>query len=78
MCQLCKERKADDIHHVAGKLGGLLTYEPLWKLLCRGCHEWVHNNIEKARKLGFICEKGNWNNKKLIKSGQTDNCDILC
>jgi hypothetical protein len=30
---------------------------------------------DKARKMGFICEKGNWNNQKLATN---QNNDILC
>jgi hypothetical protein len=39
----------------------MLLNERYWIALCRTHHEWAHNNIEKARTIGLICEKGLWN-----------------
>ena len=72
-CQACLNvfpadniRPATDIHHTHGKVGKLLCYEPLFKLVCRSCHRWITNHTEMARELGLVCEKGQWNNQSLI------------
>jgi hypothetical protein len=50
-----------DCHHQRGKSGKLLTMTQYWIPLCRRHHVWVHNNPEKARTLGLLCDKGMWN-----------------
>ena len=60
LCVRCG-KKATDIHHTRGRLGELLTDMRHWRSLCRVCHQWAHQNIAEARKVGLICEKGKWN-----------------
>ena len=52
---------ATEVHHTRGRAGSLLTNDKFWLAVCNGCHNWIHNNIEQARKRGLICAKGDWN-----------------
>jgi len=69
-CQVCayipngdKQRHSrDDTHHTKGKLG-LLLFDVRWFLSsCRWAHVWIGDHPDEARKLGLLCEKGEWNN----------------
>lgn len=63
---MCSER-ATEIHHTHGRMGKLLNYEPLWALLCKDCHRFVHEHPNAARTLGLMCEKGLWNSQEVVK-----------
>lgn len=41
------------LHHMAGRLGDLLTDKRYFKSLCVKHHQWVEENPEKAKKLGL-------------------------
>jgi hypothetical protein len=56
----CSSR-ATEIHHRRGRAQAMLLLEKYWVGLCNYHHGWVHQNIEKARTVGLICEKGLWN-----------------
>jgi len=56
-----KPEPATECHHVRGRLSGLLMLEKFWMPICSSCHIWVHANIERARELGLIAAKGDWN-----------------
>lgn len=44
----------DDIHHKRGH-DGLLYLDPRhWISVCRPCHDWIGNNVKRARELGLI------------------------
>lgn len=67
-CAICKVRRpadlprvAKDVHHVRGRDGLLLFDVRYWRSACRRCHEWVQANPEKARLLGMLASKGEWN-----------------
>ena len=53
--------KLNEVHHLFGRLGDLLRWQPGWIALSKAGHRWVHNNPAKARELGFLCEIGDWN-----------------
>jgi len=46
--------KATEIHHKAGRVGKLLNDTTKWLAVSRVGHCWVHQNPEKARKIGFL------------------------
>jgi len=47
-------KRAQDVHHSAGRRGdNLLKESTLW-LLCRDHHNFVHNNSKWARKHGLL------------------------
>lgn len=50
-----------DLHHKRGRTGRLLRCQEFWIPLCRDCHEWVHKNMEQARKMDLLCQLGEWN-----------------
>jgi hypothetical protein len=51
----------NEVHHIRGRLGGLLIDKRGWLALSKIGHRWVHSNIEEARRRGWICKKGEWN-----------------
>lgn len=53
---------ATTIHHRAGRCGRLLNYTPAWVALSFDGHQWVHCNMDAARGLGLLAQKGMWNN----------------
>lgn len=52
---------ADDVHHSRGKLGSLLCDTRFFKSVCRKSHTWIDANRDKARELGLLCKRGEWN-----------------
>lgn len=56
-----RQLTATQVHHQRGRLGSLLMDERFWIPVCAGCHDFIHNNISVARRLGLICEAGKWN-----------------
>lgn len=59
--QLCKARvsgvcliHATDIHHMAGRIGELLTNTNYFLPVCRACHMHIHSNHQWAEEQGFI------------------------
>ena len=57
-------RQPLDVHHSAGRAGGLLLNSTLWVALCRGCHNWVHLHPKLAIEAGFNAPRGCWNDEK--------------
>ncbi len=53
--------RATQVHHTRGRIGRLLLDERFWVAVSAAGHEWIHRNIEAARQLGLICERGLWN-----------------
>ena len=51
---------ATDVHHSRGRLNALLCHVPFFVPVCRGCHRWIEENMDEARKLGLLCRKGDW------------------
>ncbi len=58
--------RSTEIHHRFGRLGALLLWQPGWSAVSRDGQVWIHNHISLARRRGLICEKGFWNNTKVI------------
>lgn len=61
LCEVCNTERPVEIHHRRGRVGPLLTDLRHLLATCHRCHRWLHENIEEARTLGYICEKGLWN-----------------
>lgn len=62
-CERCCDTIAPrfrDLHHHRGRSGRLLCWVPGWKMLCRGCHTWVHEHVKEAQKAGLIAGAGEW------------------
>jgi len=53
--------RLNEVHHMRGRAGSLLCDERFWIALSKQGHRWVHENPEKARNMGFLCAKGEWN-----------------
>lgn len=60
-CDVCHSERPTEVHHKRGRVGDLLTDRRHWLAVGQKCHRWIHENIEEARTLGYICEKGLWN-----------------
>lgn len=59
-CRACPH-PSTELHHSRGRIGLLLCDQRYWIPLCHECHEKVHRDINWARSLGLIAEKGKWN-----------------
>ena len=55
-CERCKNKKSEDIHHKAGRVGQWLCRYEFFAALCRQCHDWCHANGKDARRLGWIID----------------------
>lgn len=65
-CQVCarrdlKQRRSEEIHHLRGRAGSLMLDRRFWMAACSRCHDWCHNSMDQARKLGCLCQIGDWN-----------------
>lgn len=43
-----------EIHHMNRRNGARLNDESEWLAVCRGCHQWIHNNPRAARAAGWL------------------------
>lgn len=55
-CERCKNKKSDDIHHKAGRVGQWLCRYEYFAAVCRQCHNEIHENGVLARKQGWIID----------------------
>jgi len=53
--------KLNEVHHMRGRAGSLLLDERFWMAISKQGHRWVHEHMDEARKLGWLCEIGKWN-----------------
>lgn len=60
-CARFPKLKSEDVHHTRGRVGSLLLDERFWRAVSRKGHDWIGNNMAEARKLGLLCEVGQWN-----------------
>lgn len=51
---------ATECHHRFGRVGNLLLDQNGWLPVCHKAHLWIHRNIEIARKLFMIAQRGDW------------------
>ena len=49
-------------HHIIGRAGTLKFDKRFWCPTSFKRNNWPHENIEKARELGLIAKRGEWNN----------------
>ena len=46
--------QATEVHHINGRIGDLLTDEQYWLAVSTEGHRWIHENVNEARKKGWI------------------------
>ena len=54
VCEVCKCRPADHVHHRKGRYFGNFLDVTTWTAACFLCHDWIHRNPEQARELGLL------------------------
>jgi hypothetical protein len=54
MCEVCKGKKATDIHHKNGRFGARLIDTTYFLAVCRTCHETIHKHPAAARENGWL------------------------
>jgi hypothetical protein len=59
-CAVFPNLRATEIHHQRGRAGSLLLDIQYWLAVSFKGHRWIHDNINEARKGGFIAEAGDW------------------
>lgn len=60
-CERCGGVPDNSPHHRRGRSGSLLCDMMHWVCICRKCHDWIHNNPAIARREGWLCAVGEWN-----------------
>lgn len=59
---LKRQIRTTDHHHTRGKkFPALRLAVQYWLAVSRYGHDWIHSNIEFARRLGWLCPKGEFN-----------------
>jgi hypothetical protein len=53
--------KLNEVHHVYGRRGRLLRWQPGWKAVSKQGHRWVHEHVAEAVARGWIGPPGTWN-----------------
>ncbi len=51
----------NEVHHMRGRAGSLLTDERHWMAVSKQGHRWVHEHPAEARERGWFCPVGLWN-----------------
>ena len=59
-------QRATQVHHVFGRRGKLLLWEPGWKFVSMDGHRWIENNMNLARQLGLLAPVGKYNDQSLV------------
>lgn len=57
-------------HHIYGRRGPLLNWQPGWLAVSAKGHEWIHKNISEARRCRWYAPAGMWENKKVMEEKQ--------
>ena len=61
-CAVYPWKKAEDVHHMRGRVGKLLCDVRHWLAVSREGHEKIGREPEWARRMGYLCAKGQWGN----------------
>ena len=48
-----------EVHHIAGRIGLMLLYQPYWLPTCHECHVWIEAHPIEAKELGYSMSKTN-------------------
>jgi hypothetical protein len=59
--------KLNEVHHMFGRRGRLLNWQPGWMPVSKQGHRWVHANIREARRLCFYAPLGFWEDWKRVQ-----------
>jgi hypothetical protein len=54
VCQVCDTDASVEVHHKAGRVGGLLLNEDHWLAVCRYCHNRLHRYVAWAYEKGYL------------------------
>jgi len=60
LCFVCQDlnlgriNKTVDVHHKRGRVGLLLFDVRYFVATCRACHDWIHQNQERASERGLL------------------------
>lgn len=47
-----------DVHHIKGRVGGLLFDVRWWLAVCGTHHQWIHDNPKQACEKGYLAPEG--------------------
>lgn len=61
MCGVFPWLKAQDIHHIRGRVGPLLLDERFWLPVSRFGHNWIEQHRQEAQRRGWLAGAGEWN-----------------
>lgn len=52
--------RAQEVHHVRGRNGGLLLDVRYWLAVSAKGHRWIHDNPKQAQEHGWLAGPGEW------------------
>jgi hypothetical protein len=59
-CAVYPSKRATEVHHCRGRIGGLLLNERYWLAVSSAGHHWIHSHPTLAKLNGWLAEKGEW------------------
>lgn len=59
-CAVFPWLKSEDVHHMRGRIGRLLCDKRYWLAVSREGHEKIGREPDWARRMGYLCVKGQW------------------
>jgi hypothetical protein len=60
VCKKCGGVPDQSPHHSRGRIKALLCAHQYFVPVCRPCHQWIGDHPNEARKLGLLCNYGDW------------------
>lgn len=56
-----RSSRLSEVHHMHGRLGALLNYQPWWMAVSKWGHRLIHAFPKLAIQFGWMCDLGEWN-----------------
>lgn len=54
LCQICRDNRAGQVHHINGRNGVRLLITDDWLAICQSCHDRIHREPAWARANGYL------------------------
>lgn len=69
-CKTFVPRPDRQNHHYFGRIHGLLTYVPGFRMVCAECHTWIENHRLLSIELGFRAPENLFNSPSKVLTAQ--------
>lgn len=65
LCERCAKHIGEEVHHVAGRQGEALIDPKNLALMCKPCHDYLHDRPSIAREEGWIKSRHGYHREKM-------------